>query len=78
LLFNSIDFLHQDSNHSEENTCEEVELYWNKLKEGGYWIFNDADWPTAQKAQKLLLSKGYTEHYNANDKWKVYLRNKTV
>jgi hypothetical protein len=74
---NSINLLHQDSNHSEEITCEEVELYWNKVKEGGYWIFDDTNWPTTQKAQILLLSKGYTEHYNHNGEWKVYLRNKT-
>lgn len=75
---NSIDFLHQDSNHSEEVTCEEVELYWNKVKEGGYWVFDDTNWPTTKKAQTLLLSKGYTEYYDHNGEWKVYLRNKTV
>ena len=75
---NSINLLHQDSNHSEEITCEEVELYWNKVKEGGYWIFDDTNWPTTQKAQDLLLSKGYTEHYSHNGEWKIYLRNKTV
>ena len=73
---NSIDLLHQDSNHSEEITCEEVELYWNKVKEGGYWIFDDTNWPTTQKAQGLLLSKGYTEIYSHNREWKIYLRNK--
>lgn len=75
---NSIDFLHQDSNHSEEVTCEEVELYWNKVKEGGYWVFDDTNWPTTKKAQDLLLLKGYTEDYSHNGEWKIYLRNKTV
>jgi predicted O-methyltransferase YrrM len=74
----SIDLLHQDSNHSEEVTCVEVELYWNKVNDGGYWIFDDTNWPTTQKAQDLLLSKGYTEYYNHNDEWKVYLKNKAV
>ena len=71
---NSIDILHQDSNHSEEITCEEVELYWNKVREGGYWIFDDTNWPTTQKAQRLLVSKGYTETYSHNGEWKVYRR----
>ena len=75
---NSIDILHQDSNHSEEVTCEEVELYWTKVKEGGYWIFDDTNWPTTQKAQLLLVSKGYTETYSHNGEWKVFLRNKTT
>jgi cephalosporin hydroxylase len=74
----SIDILHQDSNHSEEVTCAEVELYWNKVRERGYWIFDDTNWPTTQKAQDLLLSRGYIEYYNHNNEWKVYLRDNTV
>lgn len=70
---NSIDILHQDSNHSEEISCEEVELYWNKVKSGGYWIFDDTNWETTQKAQTLLLSKGYEEVYSTPDNaWKVF------
>ena len=61
----SIDFLHQDSNHSEETSCMEVELYHSKVKRSGIWCFDDTDWPTTQKAQELLISKGYTEVYNA-------------
>ena len=72
---NSIDILHKDSNKSEKVSCEEVELYWNKVKEGGYWIFNDTNFDTTQRAQDLLLSKGYTEIYNHNGEWKIYLRN---
>lgn len=73
---NSIDFLHQDSNHSEEVTCEEVELYWNKVRKGGLWAFDDTNWPTTQKAQPLLLSKGYAEIYREPKEgaWKIYVR----
>lgn len=71
----TIDVLHQDSNHSEEISCEEVELYYNKLKIGGYWIFDDANWPTTQKAQKLLISKGYEQiHASTNNEWKIFKR----
>lgn len=74
----SIDVLHQDSNHSEEVSCREVELYWNKVKHDGIWIFDDTTWETTKKAQKLLVSKGYSEIYNyesGGQGWKVYKRN---
>ncbi len=71
----SIDILHQDSNHSEEISCEEVELYWNKIKPGCFWIFDDTDWPTTQKAQCILLTKGYTVfEIGPNKKWTVFQR----
>ena len=75
----SLDLLHQDSNHSEEISCEEVELFWNKVKVGGHWIFDDANWPTTQEAQKRLVSKGYEETYvslqNASqNEWKIFKR----
>lgn len=69
----SIDFLHQDSNHSEEVSCAEVEAYYNKVKRGGIWVFDDTNWETTQKAQAMLISKGYTELYNSGE-WKIYQR----
>jgi hypothetical protein len=71
----TIDILHQDSNHSEEISCEEVELYWNKVKPGCFWVFDDTDWPTTKKAQDLLLTKGYVVHHIPSDKkWTVFQR----
>jgi cephalosporin hydroxylase len=71
----SIDILHQDSNHSEKVSCDEVELYWNKVKKGGYWIFDDTNWETTKKAQDLLVGFGYTEIYSApKNEWKVFQR----
>ena len=71
----SIGFLHQDSNHSEEITCEEVELYWNKVRKGGIWVFDDINWPTTKKAQVLLLEKGYEEIYAPEGReWAVFRR----
>lgn len=57
---NSIDLLHQDSNHSEEVSCAEVEMYFPKMKDGSYWISDDTDWATTQKSQELLMDKGFT------------------
>lgn len=71
----SIGILHQDSNHSEEVSTAEVELYWNKVVPGGYWIFDDTNWETTKHAQELLKSKGYTEIYSAaQNEWKVFQR----
>jgi len=67
----SIDFLHQDSNHSEEISCEEVELYKNKVKKNGIWVFDDTDWETTKKAQNLLVNYGYREIHDSGQ-WKVY------
>jgi predicted O-methyltransferase YrrM len=69
----SIDLLHQDSNHSEEISCSEVQLYWNKVSPGGIWIFDDTNWPTTQKAQRLLETKGYSCLHDSGS-WKVYQR----
>lgn len=69
----SIDFLHQDSNHSEKISCMEVELYKNKVKLGGIWVFDDTNWETTKKAQALLTSYGYDEIYDSGT-WKIYKR----
>ena len=70
----SIDFLHQDSNHSEEVSCEEVELYHSKVKPGGIWCFDDTDWATTKKAQHMLCSKGFEEVWDSGS-WKIYRKN---
>jgi len=70
----SIDFLHQDSNHSELISCNEVDLYYNKVKKNGIWVFDDTNWETTKKAQKLLINYGYTEIYDQGN-WKIYRRN---
>ena len=75
----SIDILHQDSNHSEKISCQEVELYWNKVSKNGVWIFDDVNWDTTKKAQELLVEKGYEEIYMSpatasSSAWKVFRR----
>lgn len=71
----SIDFLHQDSNHSEEISCNEVELYHKKVKINGIWVFDDTNWETTKKARDLLLTYGYEELYDSGE-FKIYRRNK--
>ena len=68
-----IDVLHQDSNHSEEVSCEEVSLWASKVRVGGYWIFDDTNWSTTNKAQQALAAAGY-EQLEDHGSWKVYRR----
>jgi len=67
----TIDLLHQDSNHSEEVSCEEVAFWSPKLRSGGYWIFDDTDWPSTKKAQSALEELGFKE-LEDHGGWKVY------
>lgn len=67
----SIDVLHQDSNHSEQVSCSEVLLYAPKIKPGGWWIMDDTNWDSTQKAQELLLTKGFGLMHDFTT-WKVY------
>ena len=73
----SIDLLHQDSNHSEEVSCEEVFLWTPKIRPGGYWIFDDTNWPSTQRAQRELAALGFTE-LEDHGGWKVYKNDKSI
>jgi hypothetical protein len=70
----SVDVIHQDSNHSEEVSSEEVALWAPKIAPRGYWIFDDTNWPSTQRAQRELVSLGFTEIEDHGD-WKVYQKN---
>ena len=69
----SIDVLHQDSNHSEEVSCQEVALWHSKIRAGGYWIADDTNWTSTQKAQRELVAFGFVE-LEDHATWKVYRR----
>jgi predicted O-methyltransferase YrrM len=72
---NSIDILHQDSNHSEEISTKEVEYYFDKVKHGGFWVFDDINWSTTQKAQQMLLEKGCIEIFvDPLNTWKIFFK----
>lgn len=49
-----IDILHIDGNHEEQSAIRDVELYYPKVKQGGYILFDDAKWYQTQKAVSLL------------------------
>jgi len=67
----SIDVLHQDSNHSEEVSCEEVVLWVPKMRPRGIWIFDDTDWTTTKRAQEMLVGRGFAL-LEDHAKWKVF------
>ena len=68
----SVDVLHQDSNHSQEISCYEVETWTAKMRSGGFWIFDDIDWPTTKVAQgRLVASHGFTL-IESHEKWAVF------
>jgi Methyltransferase domain len=73
---NAVDILHQDSNHSEENSCKEVLLWHKKIRPGGYWIADDTDaehWKTTQKSLTMLSELGF-ELVEDHQNWRVYTR----
>lgn len=69
----TLDLLHQDANHSEETSCEEVARWAPKIRPGGIWIADDTDWKSTQKAQRELVALGFVE-LEDHVTWKVYQR----
>lgn len=68
----TIRLLHQDANHSEETSSEEVRLYAPKMTLDSLWVVDDAKWASTQLAQHLLVREyGYrlVEEY---EDWAVY------
>lgn len=68
---NTISVMHQDGNHSELNSCQEVLLWDDKIVSGGYWVMDDTNWPSTTKAQSLMLDRNYTEIMDNGD-WKIF------
>lgn len=70
----SIDFLHQDSNHSELVSCREVETWHKKMAKKAIWILDDADWSSQSKAIELIQEKGFKIKTDTG-KYMVFQRN---
>lgn len=54
LFVTGIDYLFIDGNHSEIASVRDVNTYLPKVTSEGIIIFDDADWPSTQKALQLL------------------------
>jgi predicted O-methyltransferase YrrM len=60
-LFNyNIDVLYIDGNHSEVASCRDVELFVPRVVPGGFIWFDDADWPTTQRAIGMIETMATT------------------
>ena len=68
---NYFDFVHFDSNHSEEVSCRTVNDWWPKIKSGAFIVMDDIDWSGQSKAMELLKSKG-VKVIQEYDKYGVY------
>lgn len=53
---NSIDLLHIDGDHSYEGVKKDLNLYWNKIKNGGIIINDDYSWGCCKRAIDEFVS----------------------
>lgn len=67
----TVDALHMDSNHSEDVSSAEVVRWTPKIRPGGYWIFDDTNWESTKKAQRMLIELEF-EELEDHGGWKVY------
>ena len=67
----SIGVLHIDANHSEVTSCRDSKLWSPKVAKGGFLFFDDIDWPSTAKAQKIILNSGFKEIDNRT-KYAIY------
>lgn len=73
----SLDIIHLDGNHAEPVCYSDVCSYVPKLKQGGYWIQDDVNWPSTLKGQKALSDLGLSMvHQFLN--WAVYRKGDPV
>lgn len=68
----SIDVLHMDSNHAEEIANWEVANWTAKMKPGGFWVFDDTNWPSTKLAQTHLAERHRFTLLEQHDTWAVY------
>lgn len=71
-LFDGIDILNIDANHSEIASCRDVRMYLPRVRRGGHIWLDDCDWATTHKAQ--LLVEEQCEVIMNQGHWKLYLK----
>lgn len=69
----SIGILRTDSNHSELVSCQEVEMWHDKVVDKGIWIWDDTDWPSQSRALAMVQEKGF-KLIGDHGKWQVFQR----
>ena len=71
-LFPQIDFLNIDACHSEVASCRDVENYLPRVKSGGLIWMDDADWPSTQKCQEIILQSCDVFKEGENGHYKIF------
>lgn len=56
----SIDFIHIDGSHGEEEALQDVKNYFPKIKNGGYILLNDCNWFSMKSALIFLMERTET------------------
>jgi len=73
----SLDFLHIDGNHTEEQSCLDVKNYLPKCKNGAVIFLDDIGWESVFKARDLLRKKckmiKETIQPETGNSWGIYL-----
>jgi hypothetical protein len=74
----TVGVLHQDGNHTEEVSSDEVARWTPLLHPSGVWVIDDYHWPTTQRAQRLLRDRGFVMiercMREGTDAWAAYQR----
>ena len=71
-LFPSMCMVNVDGNHSEIASCRDVNNYLPRLKSGGLCFLDDADWPSTQKCQELILESCELVKSGDNGHYKIF------
>jgi hypothetical protein len=72
----SLDYVHIDGNHSAARSYEDAVLWYDRLRVGGYLIFDDVNWETTQAAVHFLDTRCETVFKSSPDWWTIYRRNR--
>jgi hypothetical protein len=71
----SIDFVHLDGNHQEDQAVADVMAFLPKVRNGGLLLINDANWPCVRKALVLLLERTRVlSPYRPCSAWMLFAR----
>lgn len=62
-----VDWLHLDSNHSEEVSCRDVRLWGRKMAKKSVWVMDDTDWPSQAVALERIKALGFKTIHDAGN-----------
>lgn len=69
-LFDNIDVINIDANHSELASCRDFRLYFPRVKRKGWIFVDDTDWSSTQKMVGLLDES--CDLINNQGHWRLY------